>query len=682
MQSEAPTPPSFGTFPFGVGGLRGFGAAELRTFAAVAETLLPGTQLEDGRDEGLSARRLGLASRLTGLAAGLPHETERVALRAMLLLLGSRAGGLALHGTARAFEDLGPTEAEAAFRAMSSSPRLKIRQVAVTLRRVVATLAATARPGERHTPVWDVMGYPGPLGPPPDEPRRLSPVTVDRPSTWTCDVVVIGSGAGGGVAAAVLAEAGLDVVVLERGEHREAADFSHLQHEADRDLYATRLTADLGTAVFTGQCLGGGTVVNYATSLPTPAEVRAEWDREAGFSGVFEGAEYQRSLDAVSARLGVTCEQSQPWARDRLLEAGMNALGWRAEVLPRNVRGCPQDERCGYCNFGCRLGAKQSTLRTWLEDASDAGARLVVRAEAEQLVLEGGRAVGVRAKVRKPSGKTVPLSVFGRAVVVACGAMFTPVLLQRSRIAGEAIGRYLRLHPVTGVWGRFEQRTDPWGGVMQARLGAQFADLDGRGHGVRFESGAIHPVEFLQMQGWAGAADHARVLRSYRHWAPIAVLLRERGWGTVRARKVGPPVWDYALDAYDVRHVRQGVQRAAQALAAAGAREVRSVQHVPAVWRPSAGEPLGSFMGRVDAGGFGACQTIYGSYHPTGSARMGSDPRLSAVDEENQVHGVPGLFVLDGSCFPTASGVNPMLSIEAIAHRGARALAARLSRPG
>ncbi|UJR85383.1 GMC family oxidoreductase [Sandaracinus amylolyticus] len=652
--------------------------SELRTFEAIADAFFPSLASELPGDR-LSPRDLGLAARLPGLLAELPYDSDRLAIKALLRLFGSRTGGYALYGRARAFDSLSSLEGEAVLLAMGRSPRLFVRQAFKTMRQLVFALITSSEPGHSRAPIWDAMQYPGPLSPPPDVPRRLSPISVERPATWTCDVVIVGSGAGGGVAAGVLAKAGLDVVVLEKGPYVAERDMSHDPREADRAMYATVLTSDLGTALISGRCLGGGTVVNYSTSLATPAAVRAEWDRVAGFRDVFEGAELQRSIEAVSERIGVTTSESRPWARDRLLDEACARLGWSCEPMPRDVRGCAQDERCGFCNFGCRSGAKQSTMRTWLEDASDAGARLVTCAEAERIVMENGRAVGVRAKVTRRDGTRVPLTVFGRAVVVACGALYTPVLLQKSRIHGEAIGRYLRVHPVTGAWGRFDERTDPWGGVMQARIATQFANLDGRGYGFRLESGALHPFEFSLLQGWAGGSDVKALLRSYRHWAAFAVLLRDEGWGTVRARALGPPVWEYTPSTNDLVNVREGVRRATEALVAAGAREVRSVQQVPVSWRPASGEPITSFLSRVDEVGYGPCQTTYGSYHQMGTARMGADRHLSACGDENEVHGTPGLFVMDASCFPNASGVNPMLTIEAIAHRGARALATRFA---
>jgi long-chain-alcohol oxidase len=651
---------------------------ELRTFAVVADAFFPALGGDKPIDR-LSAAGLGIDRRLPELAARMPTETL-LAVRAMLALFRSRAGGMLLFGAPRAFDRLNGVEQESALLAMGNSERPLARQAFKLMKGLSATLLgwpSTVGPSPLHL----AMGYPGPLGPAPIAPRRLKPIPIERPTTWTCDVVIVGSGAGGGTAAAVLAKAGLDVVVLERGPYKNESDFSHRQDDVDRDLYDLRATSDAGFTILQGRCVGGGTVVNYSTSLRVPEPIRAEWDRVAGFTNVFSGAELDASLRLVEERLGVDDRSAKPWFRDRMLEEGCKKLGWDVAPLPRNVKGCAQDERCGYCNFGCRLGAKQSTMRTWLEDATNAGARLVADAEALKIVRDGGRAVGVRASVSPSAGKrAVPLTVFARSVIVACGATFTPGLLARSGLTLPAIGRHLHLHPVTGVWGRFDgERADPWGGVMQARISRQFADLDGEGYGVRFESGAVHPVELMALMPWGGAVDFKRTIERYREWAVIAVLLRDRTEGVVHTPRWGPASWEYALGRADQKHVREGVLRAAELYAAMGASEIRAVTQTPVTWRPASGERLSSFADRLDAMGYGSCETTYASFHPQGSARMGIDRRASVCDEDGAVHDTPGLYVMDGSCFPTASGVNPMLTIEALAHRNASRLAARLT---
>lgn len=659
-------------------------SADRQTLMHVAGVLfapMPGDALN-----AMGPDALEMESRIDPLVASLQSDAERIALRLVLGLMRTRAGGLALFGRPQAFTQLSSTEAERVFLGMLTSSSSVTRQAAKLLRQLIGLLLAhplTKKDdeGARSSPLWKAIGYPGPLGPPPESAPRIVDTKVESGATWTCDVVVIGSGAGGGVAAAVLAAAGLDVVILERGSLKTERDFTHYQDDADRDLYDVRPTSDLGVTVINGRCVGGGTLVNYSTSLPTPIEVRAEWDREAGFRGVFSGRGFADSLDAVQQRLGVNDKSSTPWARDRLIAEAGQKLGWDVGVLPRNVRGCSEDGQCGFCNFGCRTGAKQSTLRTWLEDALASGARLVADCDAERVIQEEGRAVAVRAKVGKKGEAPRALTVFARAIVVSCGALYSPLLLERSGIAMPALGRNLHLHPVTGIWGLFpNEHTDPWGGVMQARIGRHLSNLDGRGYGVRFESGAVHPAEFSVMQGWGGAHDYKEVLRQYRHWVPFAVLLRDRSAGRVHAPRIGPMRIDYALEGVDQRHIREGIRHAAMGLREVGATEIRTSTSRPVVWRTGGGETLDQFMLRVDSTGYGANQHTYGSYHPNGTARMGANPKTSVCDETNQVHGVPGLYVMDGSCFPTASGVNPMISIEAIAHRAASGLANALGR--
>src|SRR5581483_3131798 len=230
-----------------------------------------------------------------------------------------------------------------------------------------------------------------------------------------------------------------------------------------------------------GRGVGGGTVVNYSTSFRTPDRVREEWADH----GVpqFTTEEYAASMDAVCERLGVNTDHDKAANRDAVMERGARALGWDVAAMPRNVVGCDQDVECGRCGLGCRLGAKQSTAKTWLSDAVDRGARILTGVNVRTVDQVGGRASGVTG--RTAAGHTV--TVKARAVVVAAGAIQTPALLQRSGLRNPNIGRHLRLHPATAVMGVVDERVDPWTGAMQSRYVDHMADLDGEGYGVIFE---------------------------------------------------------------------------------------------------------------------------------------------------------------------------------------------------
>ena len=654
----------------------GLTSSEHAVFVAVADALLPALQ-GDGRFWSSSATDLGITDRLTQQVERLPDRVARTAIRRLLRALDSRLGALVLYGRPRRFRDLAPPEAGAALLRMAGSRLSNRRQAFQALKRLIVIVAVTAPDTSSPAPIWADIGYPGSDDSTPAAPASISPVPVVEPSVWETDVVVVGSGAGGGTAAGVLAGAGLDVVVLEKGRYVTEAEFTHLEHDAYERLYLDgnlAPTADLGIGMQAGSCLGGGTVVNYTVSLATPDHVREEWDRIAGFNEVFTGRDFETSTRAVQERIGVNTDHSKPSPQESLMMMGLGELGWHVDNVPRDVIGCPQDDLCGYCTMGCRRGATQNVVRTWLEDAHHAGARIVVNGEVTRVLVEEGRAVGVEAQVGD-----VPLMVRARAVVLACGGLYTPVLLRRSGVGGRAVGRTLWLHPTTAVWGRFDQEVRPWTGTIHSKYGAEFANLDGEHYGVTFEVGPSHPVVAALAFGWESGEQYKTALLGYPYWSAVGVRLRDRDPGRVEVPKQGRPVWRYRLSKRDQAHVRRGIRHAAEALAAAGAREVMTTSGVPATWQPGDGDSVEAFMSRVDTIGYHRNGVLYASYHQMGSARMGSDPENSVVDESNAVHETPGLYVMDASGFPATSGVNPMITIEALAHRAARALASQLT---
>ena len=599
----------------------------------------------------------------------LASRRDRDQLLAILRLLATRAGALTLTGRPAPLPGLTPEQAEAVVQRWQESRWAVQRRLASAL--IAATLTAVyAWPG----PALERTGYPGPLGPAPDEPRRLDPSTVTADEELACDVVVVGSGAGGGTVAAGLAEAGLDVVVLEKGGYHAEADFTHAEHEANRDLYLyglTLATADLGCRIFAGSTLGGGTVVNYSTSFATPDFVLAEWARVSGVEAFVSG-EVQASLDAVAGRLGVTTGASRPGARDALMEKGLAALGWHCAPLPRNVRGCPQDAGCGWCGMGCRHGAKQSTMRTYLEDAAARGTRIVVGADVRRVLINDARAVGVEARANGHR-----LRVRAKAVVAAAGAVETPALLLRSGLAGQ-VGRHLHLHPGTAAFGLFDEDARFWEGTLQARYSAELRDTLGE-YAPTLETVPVHPGTGSAAVPWASATGHRALMDRFANLSLCATLTRDTSSGRVRTDRDGNPRVLYKLNATDERHVAAGLAACGRVLAAAGATEIMSLHPRRHTFRPSEPDAFQAWADAVRQTGFGGGRITLFSYHQMGSCRMGTDPATSAVDADHQTHQVKNLYVADSSVFPTASGVNPMLSIMGLAHRAAGRIAAQLA---
>jgi long-chain-alcohol oxidase len=262
--------------------------------------------------------------------------------------------------------------------------------------------------------------------------------------------------------------------------------------------------------------------------------------------------------------------------------------------------------------------------------------------------------------------------------VAACGAIQTPALLRRSGLANRSIGRNLRLHPATGVFGVFDEEVRPWEGTMQAVYSDHNRDLDGSGYGVKYETAAIHPSLFAAYAPWRSAAQYVELAQGLAHLGVVGVLLRDRSRGEVRVGRDGEPVARYRLSEEDVGHVRTGIEGAAQILEAAGARRIVSA-HARFVSYEPGHRSRERFMRDADACGYSAGRCTFYSFHLMGSARMGGSPASSACGPEGETWEARNLVVCDGSTFPTASGVNPMLTIETIAHLNASALAARLT---
>lgn len=620
---------------------------------AVCETFVPGA-VEIGVPEAVAET---LRSRPPG---------EQVAFARLLSLWD-----WPLAAGPRRFSALPRERREGVLRSWRDS-RLEQKRTAYKVLRKAALSHAFGLPGAAR----ELTGYPGP--PPRRDHLPPAPVrglVVESDATLDCDVCVIGSGAGGGTAAGVLAGAGLDVVVLEAGAGWERDQLGGDELEGVRRLYleaATSATSDHSLEFFAGSCLGGGTTVNWTTSLRTPDDVREEW--AAHGVPAFAGTEFERSLDAVCERLGVNQDNSRASTRDEVLERGLRSLGWHVAVIPRNVLGCEQGRVCGTCGLGCPLGAKQGVAETWLADAQAAGARVLVETKGERVVVERGAVTGVEA--RTSAGHAV--RVRSRAVVAACGAFRTPALLQRSGLRNGSIGKHLRFHPVTLLLGVFDEEIRPWEGPMQARYSEEHARISGD-HGVRYETIPLHPLLFGLTLPWDGAADVAPLATRFPHMCPVITLVRDRDAGEVRVGRDGAPVAHYRLSAFDRGHLRHGFEGAARILEAAGAREVLSMHARQVSYEPGRRGSLESFVRDADTAGWEPNRVLLASAHLMGTARMGGSPASSACDPHGETWEAARLVVCDGSAFPSACGVNPMISVEAVAHMNASALAARLA---
>ncbi|HEX2913805.1 MAG TPA: GMC family oxidoreductase N-terminal domain-containing protein [Chloroflexia bacterium] len=665
-----------------------FSPKEQATLTALADAIYP--RLEEDPSNPLyplSASDLDVPRQLIETLSNLENQDEIKQLKLFLRLVESPVANVTLAAMPKAFSRMSFKEQQQYLFKLATHRLSQMRAAFRSIKALTGAYYFAGLDQQGKNPTWEAMGYPGPPYNKENRPeqanktRPIKPLKIDRHQTLSCDAVIIGSGAGGGVVAGVLAAAGKDVIVLEKGGYYQEADFNQNELEAFEKLYLDRgltTSADKGISLLAGGCLGGGTVVNWTTSFPTPERVRQEWDDEEGWE-VFYTPQYERSTQAILKRMGVSRDYNRLAKRDQIMWRGLEALGWHRDTMPRNVRNCTQAEDCGFCSFGCPLGAKQSTLVTYLEDAYQNGARIIVNCAADRVLTERGRASGVAATAYDPaSGERYQLTVRAKAVILAAGAINTPAVLLRSGLGGPAVGKYLRLHPATAVSGLFDERIDSWNGVMQGAYSSQFSDLDGKGYGAILETGPIHMSVGASGLGWEDGRSFKDLMLKVKQTASIVVITRDKDSGSITINRQGLPVINYNVSKHDLRHARATVAGAVRLLEAAGASEIRTLNTVPPVYRPGSGETIESFMQRVDRQGWGPNQMAFFSYHQMGSARMGSNPQTSVVNEYNECHTTPGLYVTDGSAFPGASGVNPMITIETIAHRAATYLANRL----
>jgi choline dehydrogenase-like flavoprotein len=529
-----------------------------------------------------------------------------------------------------------------------------------------------------RNPSWDAIGYPGPISAPPspeEAPKTIAITEVSGDSaTLTADVCVIGSGAGGGVIAARLQEAGRSVLVLEMGGYRNESDFKQLELPGLFELYlggALVSSEDGSISVFAGSTLGGGTVVNYMNCIPTPEPIRREWEA-AGLEGISDPS-YEEHIRSVMARINATDEATTQNRQHKKMIQGLEALGMEHRAIVRNVDASCEDPRvCGYCLAGCQKGCKQSTMKTFLQDASDAGARVVVGCHADRVLVTDGRTVGVQATVTHADGATTELTVQAPTVVVACGAVESPALLLRSGIGGPAVGKHLRLHPAAIVNGIYEEPIEAWIGQIQSELSDHFAHCEGD-WGFLIESVGAMPSLHAAGIPWRDGEQHKRdFARMFAHHAPFISVARDHGEGEVVIDERGQPVIRWSLsDAVDRKLMIRANIELAKLQHAAGAPEIRTIHAEDVSWRQDSGEPFEDFLCRIGNAPYGPADITIFTAHQLGSCRMGSHPSESVANGRGELHDARGVWIGDGSAFPSAPGVNPMVSIMALASRTA-----------
>ncbi|KAI2778639.1 long-chain fatty alcohol dehydrogenase [Daldinia loculata] len=517
-------------------------------------------------------------------------------------------------------------------------------------------------------------------------------------------IVIVGSGCGGGVCAKVLAEAGYRVLVVDKGYYMPpnqlpvGADSTELLFEGESGGLST---VDGSVVIAAGSCWGGGGTVNWAVSLPPPDWLRKQWAEEKGLK-FFSTSDFQNSIGRVCDFIGVDeTRVIQHNHANRVLIEGSKKLGWSAKTCLANAA---PGHNCGSrCGGGCRQSKKQGPAVSWLPAAVKAGARCIEGFEVSQVLFEdnGGskNAVGIVGKwtSRDKNGnfKSVPKSevrqrqvhVRAKKVIIAGGTLNTPLILLRSNLKNPNIGKNLHLHPANSISAVFDEDIRGWEGDIISSVVTEFEDLDGKGHGPRIETTSMLPPAAIFQVPWHGGLQFKLDALKYRHMNCFMALIRDRDSGRVTPNPDdGSPVIAYTTSSFDRANLMVGLVAIAKICYMQGAIELLPMvsglpcyrSDLPVHERTLDDADFAEWLNRLEAADLSSSSDTFGSAHQMGSCCMSTSPTTGVVNEDGKVWDTENLYVADASVFPSGSGVNPMITVMAIADHIARGISKQM----
>ncbi|KAI0839993.1 long-chain fatty alcohol dehydrogenase [Hypoxylon sp. FL0890] len=512
-----------------------------------------------------------------------------------------------------------------------------------------------------------------------------------EPASIETDILVVGSGCGGGVCAKVLAEAGHRVLVVDKGYYMPPSQLP-IGAESVELLFEGRTgglsNVDGSMVLAAGSCWGGGGTVNWSASMPTPDLVRKEWADVNGLK-FFATSDFQDSLDRVSDFMGLGKFPTQQNHANTVLLEGSKKLGWRAQAWPPNTG---PDHSCGSrCANGCRESKKQGPAVSWLPAAAKAGARCIEGFEVSEVLFEDSNglrnATGVLGKwtsrdedgnFRSTLKPTIQRLVYVKAkkTIISAGGLHTPLILSRSGLKNPHIGRNLHLHPTLHYTAIFDKDIHGWEGEMVTSVVTEFENLDGEGHGFRIECSSMLPHTTFFQVPWDGGLQFKLDAIKYRQMNCFMALTRDRGSGSIIPDpNDGSPVIAYTPSHFDRQNMIAGAEAISKLCYIQGAAELFPM--VPGLPRFKSSKPVHDrdikdadfvqWLSRLREADPKPSTSVYGSAHQMGTCRMSTSQTTGVVNENGAVWGTKNLYVADASVFPSGSGANPMVTIMAVA---------------
>ncbi|KAN0029622.1 hypothetical protein ACTA71_007754 [Dictyostelium dimigraforme] len=636
---------------------------------------------------------LDVAGQFLKLIATTKSSSQISDLKTLLGLFSTTGAGIILTGQFSSFVNL-PLKSRQQVLSMMKSSSNPIRRQAfkAIVPLVISIYYSVIGQSETSNPNWDAVGYDTP-SPPEQIPgeEKLSFIKITSETSLKADVVVIGSGAGGGVTAALLAEAGYKVIVLEKGSYISSNNMTWKESEAFPLLYeqaGTLTSDDLSVNILAGNCLGGGTTVNWTASIRTPDIILEEWRKQC--PNAFDSIKFNNALDSVSSRLNVNTIDTvldgtgSHNKNNRILEQALRDLDADPQPIPRNTKNCDTTQ-CGSCSMGCRSKSKQSSMVTYLEDCCSKGGQIITNCQAEEITTTipsaaaaasngnntGGQTVhGVIAYVSTPDGLKYRVFIKAHIVVCSAGALHTPTLLLKSRIKNNNIGSNLYLHPVIPIIGEHTQSVELWKGPPMTVISKKYQKVltNGKNTGSILETPNAH----IALSGsncafvWEDSFSFKKQMLRARNFSAFISICRDTVPGKIRLDKDGrSPKIQYKLSERDWKSMMPAVEASLRTLIKNGAVEAAIPMNG---LKPANQDTIEQYIKSIKSIGYKSNQTVILSAHQMGSCRMGSSKSNSVVNENGESWDVKRLFIADGSVLPSSVGVNPMITIYAISH--------------
>ena len=585
-------------------------------------------------------------------------------------LLNSRLLGLTWNGLLLPIQQLNKKQIATMLDRWSRSSLNSIRKAHSAIIKLTCYYYYVSLNGSNANPNWKSMQYKGDLGYKPVSHSAIKPIQVTENIDLEVDYLIIGSGSGGGVVANELIQRNKAVLLVEKGPFKMPMHMNHFEEDMHNTLYEQRALLNSnngGVTILAGSCFGGGSTINWAGSLRTPDYVLEEWAKKFNNPHFLESS-FQEGFDFIERKTSVqkSIDRHNP-QNEILWQAGV-ASNLKPSIIPRNVKINDQlNEHWqwhgqGYSSLGNSFRIKQSTAVSFLEGAAQDGLQILCDTEIEKLNIEQGKVTGASG-IHKNGSR---VHIKANTVVVAAGSLHTPAILMRSGIRHTQLGKNLHLHPAVVTSAMYDQKIEAWYGPMMSTLINDFHNLDHEHHGFKIETAPFHPGFASVILPWKNAIQFKTDMAELAKVAHFVTLVRDKHSGQIKLNKAGKPIVHYVPHSHDLNHSKRGIAESFKLHAKGGAKKIFHPHQHAKIYH-SEKESLNAYFEETKKLKWKPNQYRIGSAHQMGTCRMSGDRKLGVVKPSGELWDIKNLFIADASLFPSASGANPMLSIQALA---------------